>query len=308
MSATGRSGLRTASTAGYLAAVNRGVATRAGRGVARPQEARSGAELKAAQERGELGAQGRRSDLNLVRDAGEVPTIDSLGIPRRRAKRGELARAGDNPNVRTSDNQRTTLDASGNQYSAVPEARTSLLRRCPRFGHLPNNSYGNNQIRTHGGNVRSSDISSSTLDSLGIPSPKEGARASGTFVAVRQPVQRDVRSADIAPTNGARASGTVATAAQERGELATQARHPSSVRASDTAPTTLDALGIPRRRARKSINVRSTGIGARFPQRHAVASWKHVGNRAPGAHETDEKVGEGGLKVQMKINPRPLRG
>lgn len=89
MSATGRSGLRTASTAGYLAAVNRGVATRAGRGAARPQEARIGAELKAAQERGELaradGSTHHRPKEG-VRASDTFPTtLDALGIPSRRA-------------------------------------------------------------------------------------------------------------------------------------------------------------------------------------------------------------------------------
>lgn len=47
-------------------------------------EARIGRELKEAQERGEVGAQGRRTDL--VREPDEVkPTLSDLGIPRQRA-------------------------------------------------------------------------------------------------------------------------------------------------------------------------------------------------------------------------------
>jgi hypothetical protein len=47
-------------------------------------ETRLGAELKAAQARGEIGAQGRRSDL--VRSADEVrPAISDLSIPKQRA-------------------------------------------------------------------------------------------------------------------------------------------------------------------------------------------------------------------------------
>lgn len=59
-------------------------------------EARIGAELKAAQERGEVGSQGRRSDI--VRASDEVkPTIPEIGIPRQRASEmKKLAEAGDN--------------------------------------------------------------------------------------------------------------------------------------------------------------------------------------------------------------------
>lgn len=73
-------------------------------------EARIGAELKAAQERGELGAQGRRSDLNLVRDADEVPTIDSLGIPRQRAS--EMRQLADIGEVGIREAARVANDAS----------------------------------------------------------------------------------------------------------------------------------------------------------------------------------------------------
>jgi hypothetical protein len=60
----------------------------------RTADAGSGAELKAAQERGEVGAQGRRSDI--VRGADEVtPAISEIGSPRQRAaEMKKLAKAG----------------------------------------------------------------------------------------------------------------------------------------------------------------------------------------------------------------------
>lgn len=47
--------------------------------------------------------------------------------------------------------------------------------------------------------------------------------------------------------------------AQDAGQLATQERHPNSVRASDTAPTTLPEIGIPRQRASEMKRLAEVG-------------------------------------------------
>jgi hypothetical protein len=62
-------------------------------------------------------------------------------------------------------------------------------------------------------------------------------------------------------------------AGQERGEVATADRHPGSVRASDTAPATLDNLGVTRRRLSEWRDMRDAGVDV--VEGAIQARWQH---------------------------------